>query len=205
MAEWFGTDGTLMQILLDSLHMGGRAVAIYLVAVIMVKLMGKREVGKLSPLDFVVAVIIGSVAAAPMVDLDLPLLPALIPLVVLAGLEILAAVLALNNKKVRRFLEDTPTIIIRDGQVLKKNMADVRMNMDDLKQVLRISGVVDINQVEEGTLETGGGFSVLKKKEYQPLTINDLQTVSLHNLDQVLNMYARKAKSDLEALVNRQD
>jgi uncharacterized membrane protein YcaP (DUF421 family) len=192
-----------MEVLLESLHLGGRTVVIYIVAVIMVKLMGKREVGQLSPLDFVVGVIIGSVASAPMVDVELPLIPTLIPLVVLGGLEILASVLALNNKKVRRFLEDRPAIVVRDGQIIKDNMAKIRMNMDDLKQELRKYGVVDINQVEEGSLESCGTFTVILKKEYQPLTLNDLKTTSLNNLDQVIGAYALKARSNLENILDR--
>jgi len=191
------------KVLLESLFLGGRAVVVYLVAVIMVKLMGKREVGQLTPLDFVVGVIIGSVASAPMVDIELPLLPTIIPLVVLGGLEILASVLALNNYKARRFLEDKPTIIVRDGRIIKENMAKVRMNIDDLKQELRKCGVADINEVEEGTLEGCGTFTVIKKKEYQPLTRNDLEHVSLHNLDKIISAYALKARTDLEELLNR--
>lgn len=192
-----------MNILLESLHLGGRTIAIYIVAVIMVKLMGKREVGQLSPLDFVVGVIIGSVASAPMVDVELPLIPTLVPLVVLSGLEILASVLSLNNKKARRFLEDRPTVIVKDGQIVKDNMAKVRMNIDDLKQELRAQGVVDINQVEEGTLESGGEFTVILKKEFQPLTLNDLKTTSMNNIDQMIEAYGLKARSDLQILLNQ--
>jgi uncharacterized membrane protein YcaP (DUF421 family) len=193
----------MVKVLQESLFLGWRAVVIYLVAMVMVKLMGKREVGQLSPLDFVVGVIIGSVASAPMVDINLPLLPTLVPLVVLSLLEIIASVLALKNRKIRLFLEDTPTIIIRDGQLIYENMAKIRMNIDDLKQVLREHGVVDVNEIEEGTMESGGKFSVIKKKMYQPLTRSDLQSTTLHNLDQVIAAYAQKAQEDLESLLDR--
>lgn len=192
-----------MDILLESLHLGGRTVAIYIVAFIMVKLMGKREVGQLSPIDFVVGVIIGSIASAPMVDIELPLIPTLVPLIVLGGLEILTSVLSLNNKKARQLLEDSPAIVVRDGQIIKDNMTKIRMNIDDLKQELRKYGVVDINQVEEGTLESGGTFTVVLKKEFQPLTLNDLKTTSLNNLDQVIGAYAQKARSDLQSLLDQ--
>lgn len=190
-------------ILLESVILGGRALAVYLVAALMVKIMGKREVGQLSPLDFVVGVIIGSVASAPLVDIELPLLPTLVPLVVLSLLEVGASLLALKNKKARRFLEDKPTVLIRDGQLLWKNMAGVRVNIDDLKQELRKYGVVNINEVEEGSLESGGTFTVIKKKAYQPLTLNDLQTAPFHNIDTILGAYALKARQDLEQLLNR--
>ena len=134
----------------------------------MVKLMGKRHVGQLSPLDFVVGVIIGSVAAAPMVDLELSSLPTIVPIIILGLLEVLASVLALNNPKIRLFLEDMPAVIIKDGQIIKENMAKVRMNIDDLKQELRKLGVADINEIKEGVLESCGTFSIIKKKEYQP-------------------------------------
>jgi uncharacterized membrane protein YcaP (DUF421 family) len=194
----------MTHLLNDALVLGGRAVVIYFVVLVMVKLMGKREVGQLSPLDFVVGVMIGSVAALPMENARIPFIPALVPIVVLAGLEILVSVLALNSYRIRRFVEDKPTILISDGSIIKENMAKVRMNIDDLKQELRLHGIVDINEVEEGTLESGGGFSVIKKKENQPLTPADLQTASLNNLDQLIGVFASKARSDLRILLDRQ-
>ena len=183
--------------------LGGRTITIYILVMVMVKLMGKREVGQLSPLDFVVGVMIGSVAAIPMEDSQVPFFPALIPIIVLAGLEILVSVLALNNKKFRSLVEDNPTVIISDGRVNKDNMAKVRLNFDDLKQELRKYGVVDISEVEEGTLEGCGTFTVILKKQFQPLTRSDLQTVSLHNLDQVISSYALKSRRELEAVLDR--
>lgn len=195
----------MQELLLESLKLGGRTIAIYIAAVVMVKLMGKRELGQLSPVDFIVGVIIGSVSAAPMVDLELPLLPTLVPIVVLGTLEIIASLFALKNRKARLLLEDKPTVLISDGKVLTKNMADVRMTMDDLKQELRVQGIVDINQVAEGTLESGGRFSVIKKPEYQPLTAHDLQTVTLHNFDRVLADHMHKTRLDLHSVINKLD
>ena len=187
-------------LLTESANLAGRTLAIYLVTFFMVKLMGKRHVGQLSPLDFVVGVIIGSVAAAPMVDLELSLLPTIVPIIILGLLEVLASVLALNNPKIRLFLEDMPAVIIKDGQIIKENMAKVRMNIDDLKQELRKLGVADINEIKEGVLESCG-FSIIKKKEYQPLTTRDLQTVTLHNLDRFLSYQRQKNREDLTAVV----
>jgi uncharacterized membrane protein YcaP (DUF421 family) len=194
----------MMHLFNEGLVLGGRAVIIYFVVLIMVKLMGKREVGQLSPLDFVVGVMIGSVAALPMENSQIPFIPAMVPIVVLAGLEILVSVLALNSYRVRSFVEDKPTIIISDGRIIKENMAKVRMNIDDLKQELRKQGIADINVVEEGTLESGGSFSIIKKKENKPLTPADLQTASLNNLDQLIGVFASKARSDLRVLLDRQ-
>ncbi|MCR3921620.1 MAG: DUF421 domain-containing protein [Firmicutes bacterium] len=191
------------EILAEAAKLGARTLAIYAVAIIVVKLMGKRELGQLSPMDFVVGVIIGSVASAPMVDLDLPLLPTLVPLLILGGLEIVASTISLKNRKFRLFIEDKPTIIIRDGHILKKNMDDVRMNIDDLKQELRKNGIDDINEVKEGTLESGGAFSIIKKQEYQPITPQSLQTQTLHILDRAVNSYAQKTRQDLQAIMEQ--
>lgn len=187
---------------LEALILGGRAVIIYFLVLVMVRLMGKREVGQLSPFDFVVGVMIGSVAALPMEEAQLPVLPALAPILVLAGLEILMSTLAMHNSKIRRFIGGKPTVIISDGEIIKENMTQVRMNIDDLKQELRKSSIVDINEVEEGTLERCGTFTVIKKKEHQPLTQTDLQTTTLHSLDQVTGAYALKARANLEYLLS---
>ncbi len=77
------------------------------------------------------------------------------------------------------------------------------MNIDDLKQELRKLGIADINEVEEGVLESGGTFSVIKKKEHQPLTPQDLQTVTLHNLDRVVRSHLHKNRADLKIMVEQ--
>lgn len=193
-----------MDTLLDqSLGVFGRTLLIYLVAVVLVKLMGKREVGQLSPLDFVIAVIIGSVAAAPMVSITIPLIPAVVALLTLGALEIAASILSLHSYPFRRFFEDKPIIIIRNGRILKENMSKIRMNMDDLKQELRLLGVVDINEVEEGTMESNGEFSLIKKKAHQPPTAKDLHLLTPDNPAMVFESFSRKARLELEELLNR--
>jgi uncharacterized membrane protein YcaP (DUF421 family) len=188
-------------LLTDGLILGGRAVIIYAVVLLMVKLMGKREVGQLSPFDFVVGVMIGSVAALPMEDARLPFLPALVPIIVLAGLEILVSTAALHSVRFRKLVEDKPTILVSDGELIPGNMRKVRMNIDDLKQELRKHGVADVSKVKEGTLESSGTFSVILKKEYMPLTADELQTATLHNLDRLFNVYARKSRAGLQHLL----
>ncbi|NLM45268.1 MAG: DUF421 domain-containing protein [Firmicutes bacterium] len=189
--------------LLEALKLGGRTAAIYLVTIIMVKLMGKREIGQLSPMDFVVGVIIGSVAAAPMVDLELSLLPTLAPIVVLGLLEIAAAKLALKSQKIRLFLKDKPTVLIRNGRILLQNLAHVRMNLDDVKQELRAQGVADINEVAEGTLESDGSFSIIKKPEAQPLTPQNLQAATRQNVEQLIALHAQKAHLELQRFLEK--
>lgn len=188
-------------LLLDALILGGRAVIIYAVVLLMVKLMGKREVGQLSPFDFVVGVMIGSVAAIPMENARLPFLPALVPIIVLAGLEILVSTLALHSVKFRKLVEDKPTILISEGKLLPDNMRRVRMNIDDLKQELRKHGVVDISEVKEGTLESSGNFSLILKKVHMPLTADDLQTTTLHNLNRLFEFYSLKARAEVQHLL----
>ena len=188
-------------ILLDGLILGGRAVIIYTVILLMVKLMGKREVGQLSPFDFVVGVMIGSVAAIPMEDARLPFLPSLVPIIVLAGLEILVSTVALHSVRFRKLVEDKPTILVSDGKLIPENMRKVRMNIDDLKQELRKHGIVNINEVKEGTLESSGDFSVILKKEHIPLTASDLQTTTLHNLNRLFEVYAVQAHAELQHLL----
>jgi len=189
-------------LLLDGLILGGRAVIIYALVLVMVRLMGKREVGQLSSFDFVVGVMIGSVAALPMEDARLPFLPALVPIIVLAGLEILVSTFALHSVRLRKLVEDKPTIIISDGELIPENMRKVRMNIDDLKQELRKRGIVKVSTVKEGTLESSGTFSVVLKKEEMPLTASDLQTTTLHNLDRLFEVYALKARAELHHLLS---
>ena len=114
-----------------------RTVIIYIAALAATRLMGKREIGNLSPFDLVIAVMIAELGAMPLQDNAIPLRNGLIPMAVLAILEIALALLAVKSVKVRRLLVGEPTIVIEDGRILDEKMRHLRYNINDLLTQLR--------------------------------------------------------------------
>lgn len=151
-----------------------RTIVIYLVVLVVVRLMGKREIGQLSPFDFVVAIIIAELAAIPMESRSIPLWQGLVPLFTLGVLEVALSFAALYSPKVRKILDGSPQVVIKNGKILKQEMRRARYNLDDLMSQLREKGFVNVSDVEFGVLETSGRLSVIPRSQKRPVTPEDL-------------------------------
>ncbi len=142
-----------------------RAVFFYFMIIIAYKIMGKRELGELSLIDFVVSTIMSQIIAISIENYKDPLLYTLIPLICLASLQVLLALISLKNKKFRDFFDGKESLIINKGILNKKEMIKQRYSLDDLLTQLRDKGVRSIDEVDYAILETGGKLSVFKKDE----------------------------------------
>jgi len=151
-----------------------RTVVIYFFVLLVVRLMGKREVGQLSPFDLVVAIIIAELAAIPMESAGIPLWHGLVPVTVLGLLEVGFSYLALTNRKIRLLIDGRSQVIVKNGRLMTAEMRRSRYNLDDLLTQLREAGVADINDVEFAVLETSGRLTVFPRSGRRPLTPADL-------------------------------
>lgn len=147
----------------------------YFYVLFILRLTGKREIGQLSPFDFVVAIIIAELAAIPMEEKDIPLWHGLIPITVLGILEVFLSWLTLVSRPIRLVICGEPQVIIKNGKLLRGEMKKSRYNLDDLMAQLREKGVVDIQDVEFAILENSGRLSVIPKFQKRPLTPGDLR------------------------------
>ena len=136
-----------------------RAVILYLALILVVRLMGKRQLGEMEPMEFVVTMLIANLAAVPMQETGTPLLAGLLPILVVLSVELVLSVLTYRSVGVRRFLCGKPVILIENGRLLQQNLKKTRVNTDELSEYLRIQGVTDLAQVQYAILETSGAIS----------------------------------------------
>lgn len=162
----------MMQVLFSIFY---RTIIVYLVVLLVVRLMGKREIGKLSPFDFVVAIIIAELAAIPIEDKQIPLWEALLPIGLLALLEISLSYLSMKSAFARELICGQHQLIIEDGRILEKEMRKARYNINDLLAQLRQKGYPDPGQVQYAILEISGELSVVPKPEFRPVAARDLK------------------------------
>ena len=147
----------------DFLIISFRTILLYFIVLFVFRLMGKREVGELSLLDFAVYVLIAEVASFAIDDIDQPLILAILPIVLLFIIQYLNALFILKNKKMRDAIDGDPTIIIRDGVIIESEMRRQRYNLDDLFQQLREQGISSVQNVAYAFLEQSGKLSVFQK------------------------------------------
>lgn len=151
-----------------------RTVIIYFTVLLVIRLMGKREVGQLSTFDFVVAIMIAEIAVFPMEELHIPIHIGLIPMFILVGGEILISYVCLKSRFLRKIIDGGPSIIISNGIILEKEMRKLRYNMNDLLAQLREKGVFDISHVKYAILETSGKISIMLETSKRALTPEDM-------------------------------
>jgi len=151
-----------------------RAVVMYVMALVMIRLLGKRALGELGPFDFVVMTGVGHTVVSVALDRSIPYYEGIIILATLAGLEYIMGILALKSQTLSNLIVGRPVVLIDNGRIIRENLAREKCNVDDLMQELRKQGIRDIDEVEKGILESCGGFSVIRKEGDEPVTRRDL-------------------------------
>lgn len=152
-----------------------RAVVMFLFLLILVKLMGQREVSKFGLIDFIVGVIMGSAVAGTLDNSDTDLKGPMIAIATLAGLQILISIIGLKSLHIKRVLEEEPIILVQNGMLLESTLEKTRINLDDLLSQLRQKGFFYLEQVEFAVLEPNGSISVLPKSQDRFVTPKDLK------------------------------
>ncbi len=151
-----------------------RTILFYFVALVLIRLMGKREVGQLSPFDLVVAIMIAEAAVFVIDDPNTPIWTGLIPMATLAGLQIIISYLCLKFPQIMSLVNGRPTIIIENGQINEQNMRKARYTVHELMEQLRQQQNPSLPDVQYAILEMSGSLSVIPKTKSRPVQVSDL-------------------------------
>ena len=150
-----------------------RTIIVYLVLILVIRLLGKRQIGQMEPSEFVVAMLLADLASVPMQDGSIPLVAGLVPIVTVLGAELILSGLSMGSVKVRRVLCGKPVILIGNGKILQNNLRRTRVTLDELMGHLREKDVLDISQVQYAILETNGNLSVFPYPRHMPASAED--------------------------------
>ena len=147
-----------------------RTFIIYCAVSVCVRIMGKRQLGQLQPGELVITILISEIAAMPIGDNNIPILNSLIPLFLLVSFEIINSLIDRKSVSFRQLTEGNPITIIKNGELLQKELKELRFTINDVLLGLRQKDVFDIDEVEYAIVETNGTLSVLLKPDYRPAT-----------------------------------
>jgi len=151
-----------------------RVAIIYFYLLVLAKLMGQREIGRLTLFDFIISIIIGSTAAGALNSSTSSLNGVMITVGALAGFQIFLSLISLKFSRFRRVIEDEPIILVQNGKLLENAMKKTRINLDDLMSQIRLKGYFFLGQIEFAILEPDGKISVLPKSQNRAVTPQDL-------------------------------
>lgn len=145
-----------------------RTIILYLVLILVIRLMGKRQLGEMEPSEFVVTMLCANLASIPMQDHGIPLYTGVVPILTVLGVELILSALAMKSIWIRRILCGKPVILIENGKIIQENLRKTRVTMDELTEYLREKDVLDPATVRYAILETSGTLSVFPYPEYLP-------------------------------------
>lgn len=152
-----------------------RVAIIFLVVLLLIRLMGKRQIGEMQPFELVIMLIFADIATMPMADMSVPLLNAIIPLVTLVLLQFFLSFLARKSLFFRKIINGKPVVVIDPNGIIFENLKALNMTLDDLTEALRGCNVASFDEVQYALIETNGKASVILKAPNSPVTCQDLK------------------------------
>ena len=138
-----------------------RTIFLYFLVILVMRLMGKRQIGELQPYEFVITIMISDLAALPMQDTRLPLILGIIPIITLLFIKTILTQLQLKSQFTRKILEGEPCILVCKGKINYQALTRQQINLDELMEELRLAGYFDLNEVQYAILENNGQLSFL--------------------------------------------
>ncbi len=136
--------------------------------------MGKRQIGELQVSDFIITIMLSEIAATPITTKSLPLMHAVVPIVLLLGIEVAMSYLLLKSNRLKRLFYGKPSMLICKGELIQKALRKNRIELDELLSELRQKGCSDISDVNYAILEENGKLSVFPYASKSPATPTDL-------------------------------
>ena len=151
-----------------------RTILIYLCVLFAMRLMGKRQLGELQPEELVSTILISNLASISIESEEVPITASLIPLFLIAALELLGSMLSFRSQKFFNLMSGRPKTVILNGQIDQNALRMLRLTTADLMEALRGKDIFDPRDVSYAIIETNGTLSAALRPERQPATLVDL-------------------------------
>ena len=152
-----------------------RTLIIFITLIVLMRLLGKRQMRELELSELVVSVMIADLAATPLQDIGIPLLNGLVPILTLFACELVISGLNLTSVWFRDLMCGKPSFLILDGMIQEKEMRKVRFSVDELMEELRSKEILDISTVKYAILETDGTLSTILIPDERPVSARQLK------------------------------
>lgn len=178
-----------------------RALILYAIVFIVIRLMGKRELSKVQPFELAIIILISDLASAPMSSRGISIFDGVVPIVTLLVAYIIFTLLIQSSNKVQDVVCGKVAVIIQDGKIVEKEFSKLQYTIPDIMSQLRENNVFKIQDVKCAIVENNGNLSVIKNTdgmESVPLNIIEDGKISDVNI-QILQM----SESDVEKLANK--
>ena len=131
-----------------------RAIFLYIVVLIVMRLMGKREIGQMQPFELAISIMIADLAATPMAETGIPISNGIVPILGLLVMHLVISTLNIKSTKAREIICGKPSILIYRGKIDEKTLRKERFTINELEERLRDNNIFNIGDVDYAILET---------------------------------------------------
>lgn len=150
-----------------------RTIFLYILVLIVMRFMGKREISQLQPFELVISIMIADLATTPMSETGIPILYGIIPILGLLMIHIIISILNLKSIKIREIICGKPRILMFRGKIDEQAMVKENFTINELQERLRVNGIFNLEDVEYAILETSGQITVIPKPNKRGTTPED--------------------------------
>lgn len=151
-----------------------RTFVLYIIVLIAVSIMGKSELSKMSPFQFVIVFMIAELAAMPIDDPSTSLINGVMAIFTLMLLQVLISFFSIKSEKFKNLVSGKPSILIEKGKLNIKELKKLRITSTDLLEQLRLANCPSLSDVEYAIMEANGQLTVIPKADQKPLTPKDM-------------------------------
>lgn len=164
-----------------------RTLIVYSILILLMRLMGKRQIGQLDVTDLVTTLLLSEIATLPIENPDMPIINAMIPIITLFTFEITSSAVLCKSPRLKNLFSSRPSFLIRKGKIDQKELLKNRISPDELMSELRKNGISDLSEAAYTIIEPDGKVTVIPNARNRPLTPNDLNiTVKNDELSHIL-------------------
>ena len=150
-----------------------RAILIYIIVLIVMRLMGKREIGQMQPFELAISIMIADLASIPMTETGVLISNGIIPILGLLVMHLIISMLNIKSSKAREIICGKPAILVYRGKIDEKILKKERFTINELEERLRDNNIFNIGDVEYAILETSGQVTVIPKPNKRPTIPED--------------------------------
>ena len=151
-----------------------RAIILYIIVLVVMRLMGKREIGQLQPFELAISIMIADLASIPMTEIGIPITNGIIPILGLLIMHLIISIINMKSIKAREIICGKPRILIYRGKIDEKALIKERFTINELEERLRGNNIMNLGDIEYAILETSGQVTVIPKPEKRNVIAEDL-------------------------------
>ena len=163
--EFFGTGAAFVEVII-------RAVMMYIFAVALLRIFGKRTTMTTASFDLIVTVALGSILASTVVSTSRPIFEGMAALTVVVAMQWLVSLGVSRSDTVQRIVVSPARLLLQDGQIIAEHLKTERLSIEQLDQNIRQEGFSTRDGLKAVVLESSGNVSVIEQTDHNDELIN---------------------------------